>query len=274
MTATLLNVTPEQYHARPGFSSTVAKTLLARSPLHARAEYRDRKATREMDFGSVAHRLVLGRGADFEVLDFGDYKTNAAKAARDAARKAGRVPILAEAFERANVAAEAIRVGLADRGILLDGASEQAIEWDEDSKHGPVLCRAMFDHVWIDRGRILDLKLTGDASQTAIERTSENMLYGVQSAAYSRALVALEPDHAGRVDFLFCFAEADAPHALNICRPDGAFRELGERRWLRAVAAWAEAQATDTWPAYGDHVNTINPPSWALAREGFTSDDF
>lgn len=272
MTAQILDISPDEYHARSGLSSTIAKTLIARSPLHAKAEYRRRAATKEMDVGNVVHRLVLGKGRDFEALDFGDYKTNAAKTARDAARKAGKTPVLVEAFARANTTAEAIRAGLADRGIVLDGESEVAIEWNEESAHGPVQCRGMLDHVWLTRGVIVDLKVTHDAAPTSVERTSENLGYGIQSAAYTRALTAFDPSLAGRVDFLFVFAEPEEPYAINVCRPDGMFRELGERRWLRAVSTWAECLATDTWPAYGA-TNNLSCPAWALAREGYTTEE-
>lgn len=274
MTAAILDIGPAEYHKLDRFSSSVAKTVIARSPLHAKhelAEERD-EATKEMDFGAVTHRLVLGKGADFEVLDFDAYRSNAAKDARDAARAAGKVPILEAAFARANVAAEAIRVGLAERGLELDGDSEVVITWDE--AYGVfVPCRAMLDHAWLDRGVILDLKITADAAPTSIERTAENLGYAIQAAAYTRAVTALRPELAGRVDFMFAFCEADKPFAMNVCRPDGVFRELGERRWLRAVKTWAGCLATGRWPGYGDAINVINPPTWALAREGFTTEE-
>jgi hypothetical protein len=268
MTAQLLRIPSDDYHARDGFSSSLAKLLIERSPAHAKAEYR-KPATKEMDRGSVVHRLVLGAGKDFEVLHFDSFRTNAAKDARDKARAAGKVPILEEAFAEANVIAESVRVQLLERGITLDGESEIAIEWHEDSAHGPVLCRCMLDHLWLGDGRILDLKITGNAAPNAVERNAESMGYAIQEAAYRRALVALEPGLAGRVDFLFAFAEAEQPYAMNIARGDGMFREIGERRWLRAVETWARCMAEDNWPAYGAGVNPLSPPPWALAKEEY-----
>lgn len=266
--AQLLDITPDEYFARPGLSSTKAKTLHARSPRHAR-EAREKDPTKAMDNGSVVHRLVLGKGKDYEVLQYGDYKTKAAQTARDAARAAGKVPIIEPAFHEANLAAEAIRIQLAERGIALDGESEVAIEWYEPSEHGPVQCRAMLDHLWLETGVILDLKVTGDAAPSAIERTSENLGYAIQYAAYTSALVALRPELAGRTEFLFAFCEDESPFAMNLARPDGVFREIGERRWRRAVATWARCLATDAWPAYGAGVNPLSSPPWALSREDF-----
>lgn len=270
--AQILDITPDEYFALDRFSSSIAKLVVTKSPRHARAEHQDevsKKPTRSMDFGSVAHHLVLGKGADYEPMRFDDWRTKDAKAAALAARDAGRIPIKQDDFERATAAAESVRVELVERGIVLDGQSELVIIWDEETPHGLVPCKAMLDHVWPELGRILDLKFPADASPVAIERSAENFGYAIQRAAYTRALTALDSTLAGRVDFLFCFCEQTSPHAVNLTRPDGMFRELGDQRWTRAVTTWAECLATDRWPAYGSGINQLSAPAWALAREPF-----
>jgi hypothetical protein len=270
VTARILDVTPDEYHVLPGLSSSIAKVVIAKSPLHAKCEA-DKKPTKEMDFGSVVHRIALGAGKAFEVLDYDSYRTNDAKADRDAARAKGLVPILADDYRRSVVAAKRVVEELGRRGIELDGLSECAIEWFEPTEFGPVQCRAMFDHVWFDRGRVLDLKITGDASPAFVQRNSENLGYAIQQAAYRRGLVALRPELAGREDFLFAFGETDEPFAMNLTRPDGMMRELGERRWLRAVHTWARCMAEDKFPGYGDDINPLSPPPWALSNEDFAA---
>lgn len=270
--AQLLDVTPEEYHEIDAFSSSVAKTLHTKSAAHARAGYR-KKPTPAMERGDVIHRLVLGKGKDYAVLQFGDYKTKAAQQARDAAREQGLVPVLAHHFEDYCIAAEKIRVELANRNIVLDGRSEQAITWTEHTEFGDVPCKAMLDHVWPDVGLILDLKVTADAAPSSVERTAENLGYGIQWAAYTRALAAVDPDLTGRIGFAFAFCEAEDPWAINVSEPDGVFRELGERRWLRAVREWARCLRDDRWPSYGTDVNPITAPTWALAREGYPADE-
>ena len=266
MTARILEVSPDEYHALPHFSSSIAKVLIERTPLHAK-QMRGKPPTKEMDRGNVVHRLALGRGKAFAVLPFDDWRTKAAKEARDAARADGRVPIKEGDFESAKLIADAVTARLAEQGLVLDGRSELAMEWEERSEHGPVACRAMLDHVWLDRGLILDLKVTENASPAAIERTAENLGYGIQAAAYQRAMAALVPELAGRVRFLFAFVEPEPPFAVNVCAPDGMFRELGERRWLRAVSAWASCLKNNAWPGYGNGVNQLSVPGWALSRE-------
>ncbi len=271
MTAEILNVTPEQYFALPGLSSSIAKVIVEKSPLHAKvARDSEREATKNMDRGAVIHRLVLGKGKSFTAVDADDWRTNKAKDARDAARAQGLVPVLAKHLDEHRVAAEKIREELARRGFHLDGDSEVAVQWHE----GETLCRSMFDHVWLKRGSvgtILDLKITDDASPDFVERNSERLGYAIQAAAYTRALTALRPELAGRVDFLFAFCEPETPWAMNISRPDGAFRAIGEARWLRAVQMWERCLRTNEWPAYGDGVNALTVPRWVLSKEGFAA---
>lgn len=270
--AQLLNISPAEYHALDAFSSSAAKTLIARSPAHAKAGYR-KAPTSAMERGDIVHRLVLGRGKDYQIVQASDWRTNVAKQQRDEARAHGLVPVLADDFEGYCAAAEAIRVQLAERGIVLDGRSEQAITWVEHTDFGDVTCKAMFDHVWLDTGLIMDLKTTADASPSSVERIAENLGYGIQSSAYTRALAALRPALAGRIKYAFAFCETDEPYALNLCEPDGVFRELGERRWQRAVREWARCTHDNHWPSYGPASNQLTAPTWALSREGYSFDE-
>lgn len=269
MPSRILTVSPDEYHALPHFSATRAKTLIAKSPLHAKA-LTEIAPTEEMDRGAIVHRLVLGKGADYAVLPFDDWRTKAAKGSRDAARAAKRVPIKESGFAQASLIAESVRTQLAERGIVLDGRSELAIEWTEETEHGPVLCKGMLDHCWLDTGLIIDLKVTENAAPSAIERTSENLGYAIQWAAYTRALAALDPDLAGHIGFAFVFCEPEAPFAVNVAEPDGVFQQLGIQRWRRAVTTWAECTKNNAWPGYGARVNPLTAPAWALAREGYS----
>lgn len=272
MTARLLNIPGDDYFDLDAFSASAAKTVIARSPAHARANYR-KAPTKAIERGDIIGRLLLGAGKDYEVVNAANWQTNKAKADRDAIRAAGKVPVLVDDLEDYHKAAEAIRLNLAERDIILDGASEQAITWVEHTEYGDVTCKGRFDHVWPDIGIILDLKVTHDASPKAVEKTAENLGYAIQSAAYSRALAAFDPDLAGRVAFMFVFAEAEEPYAVNISEPDGIFREIGERRWLRACSTWAKCIRDNHWPSYGPDTNPITAPQWALRNEGYSSDE-
>ena len=82
-------------------------------------------------------------------------------------------------------------------------ASKQALALMQDEEagaggNGTVLCRGMFDHVWIERGAILELKIVENAAPDAIERSAEAFGMAIQAHAYRRALELLRPDLAGK----------------------------------------------------------------------------
>lgn len=266
--------THAEYLAIDALSSSRATLLLQRCEAVARARV-DSDPTASTDRGAILHRLLLGRGQDYELCDFPDWRTNAAKSARDAARAAGKIPVLTERFDGLEESAAGIRGGLLERGWILDGRSELAIEWEERAELGPVPCKAMLDHLLEEDGcaTIIDLKIVEDASPDAIERSAERYGYAVQAAAYTRALTAARPELAGRILFLFAFCEPEAPFAMSVRPPDGIMRELGDRRWCAAVSRWGASLASGIWPGYPD--GELTAPPWVLAREGYTKgEDF
>lgn len=274
------------YHAdpcpEPSLSNSIAKELVEKSPLHAWAMHpkfggASRAPSSTLDHGSLVHELLLGRGPGITVVEANDWRTKAAKAARDEARDAGKTPVLAKAFLAAKKAAKALEAGLANRGVVFDGESEVTLVWQELAAAGPIWCRARLDH--LKRPIIYDLKTTGIAETRAIERLIVNMGYDMQRAAYVRGLTALEPDLGGRVDFVFAFVETEFPYAINVAPLDGMLREYGERRWLDAVERWSsalrvnrEARAADPSAPrsagfHGYHnQGRFEAPGWLLAR--------
>src|SRR5689334_7736250 len=120
--ATLLDISPDEYHSRPGLSASIATTLIARSPLHAYTAHpcfggKGKVATKEMDRGAVVHRLSLGRGKDFAIIDVDDWRTKDARQQRDDARAQGLVPIKRGDFQAALEIAQQVSEQLGARGI-------------------------------------------------------------------------------------------------------------------------------------------------------------
>lgn len=293
--ARIVDVTPDQYHKLPGFSASVAKVVIGHSEEHALAEYESREEAQDdeedqqklakLERGTVLHALVLGKGQRIKVLDYDKYTTAKARAERDEARAAGFVPVKRAKFEVYERTAIGLRAKLAAAGHRLEGQSEVAIEWTESTPHGDVACKGMLDHleVWGDldgtgpvEATISDLKIVDDAAPARCMRTAETMLYGIQAAAYRRGIAAVFPRLAGRVSFRFLWCEPARPYGLWDPEPDGGFAELGERRWLRAVAAWARGRATGEWPGYHTERPSrrryIEAPLYALREEGVAYD--
>lgn len=276
-TAELLRISPEEYHAdpapAPSLSASIARTLLDRSPLHAHREHPKLGGERTppsatMDRGALIHRLVLGKGADLEIVDAKDWRTKAAKEARAVAHEMGRIPVLARQHAAAKKAADAILARLVDRGVELTGESEVAIVWREAAATGDIWARGLLDHLLLDRGVIYDLKSTENAHPRACARKIVDLGYDIQAAAYDRALTALRPELVGRVRFELLFVEHEPPYDVTIARLPGVLRELGERRWLRAVEAWSGCLARDSWPGCSDGTVILEPPGWLASTMG------
>ncbi len=257
-----LDVSEADYHSdpcgAPSLSVSVATTLVTYSEAHAYLEHpklggQPWKPTKEMDFGTICHALMLKKGRDIVEVDADDYKTKAAQSARDEARARGAVPILKAKRPEADAAVAACRDRmLSEYGIDLDGDSEVTLVWDELADDGTsVRCRGRMDHFRESTGRIYDLKFCGDARPEICRNKLVSLGYAIQYTAYLSGLTKARPDLLGRVDFEFPFCEVTKPHAVTVAEFAGSMRELGQTYWRRAVNRWARALNTGRWPAYG-----------------------
>src|SRR5262252_7762054 len=92
----------------PSLSNSIAKLLVYKSPEHGfhnhpRLNVGHRNggdAQRIAEIGSVAHKLLLGAGAEIVEIPFADYYKGDAKDARANAYAAGNLPILQPDLER------------------------------------------------------------------------------------------------------------------------------------------------------------------------------
>lgn len=291
----------------PSLSSSIAKVLLDKSPRHAFTQHPrlggvGRDPSSAMQFGTVVHKLVLGKGRDFAVIHHDDYRKKAAQEERDAAIASGLIPIkVADYAEAESVAAE-IRSRIADQGYSLAGESEVPIGWieavekpltlspregdlirPEASEWSPltsadleiggvpfVFVRSMLDHVIFagDRALVLDIKTCESAHPLACAKHVATYSYDLQETIYRRGLSGLEGGrYDGKIEFVFVFAETSAPYSVTIGTLNGTFRERGEYRWRRAKRAWHEClKLAAPWPDYTRGVIEIQPPAWVMAE--------
>ncbi len=273
----ILNCTIEEYHNDPcevpSLSSSIAKLLIDKSALHAHAAHprlggEKYESTAAQDAGTLIHRLLLGAGKDIETIDADDYRTNAAKVARDAAKAAGRIPVLARVLEEALAAALVLQKRLGEFGVALSGASEVPVAWAERVflSDAEVQCRAMFDHVIWSGGKFYDVKKITCAHPDACARAIATYGYDLQLAAYRRAFAAIRPEFEDRVIGELIFVEMEPPYAVLPVKPDGAYRAMGEKRWQLAVERWHACTKYNRWPGYATEPVFVSPPPWALAK--------
>jgi len=273
--ARILQVSDEEYFAdpcsAPSLSQSIAHLLVSESPRHAWAAHPKlgnmrAEPTKALDEGTLIHKLMLGIGAEVVIIPFNDCRKKDAQVMRDAAIEAGKLPVIAGKYAEMQETATKLRERLRAEGFPLTGQSEVAIEWYEPGEYGPVVCRCRMDHVFVNEGRIYDIKKSRSVNPRYISRNFNDYGYPIQHVAYTRALSALNPEVTGRIEFTFLFLELDAPHEVVPVRPDGAFREIGSLKWNQAVRTWERCLATGLWPGYSSGVVTISPPAYVMSE--------
>jgi len=290
------DIPADVYHARQaGWPITLNSSALSRivnqSPLHAYDMHsqlgaHNRQASTEMDFGTIAHSLILGKGRDIVVLDFPDFRSTAAKVARDEVRANGQTPVLKDKMQQPIALAQAFR----DRVMASDARGFYAVngfsEGDTDDPFGEskieghcevagvveldgVMCQILLDKIVVtpDFAIIYDIKTTTSAHPKAVAAKIANMGYDIQQEFYTRCTEALLPHYAGRVQFVFLFIESASPYALLPVKLSGKGCAVAASKMERGLATWSSCLSTGEWPGYGHGICAIDPPPWAISAE-------
>ena len=261
------------YHAdpapEPSLSSTIARCLIGRSPLHAwtahprlNPAYQPR-VSEAFDIGNVCHRLLLGRGAEFAVVDAPDWTRKADREARDAARAAGQVPILADQYQRALDMRTAATDALADFGIDL---SVMQREVAFVAQIDDVWCRARLD-AW-DGRTIYDYKTCISAAPDACIRAAASYGYDTQAAWYSSVVEAVTGETPR---FRFIFQEKEPPHEVSVVElvddmvDEADWMSAAREKCVVARAVWRRCLDRDEWPGYPRAVALLGAPGWHTA---------
>lgn len=250
---------PEQdYHADPAsLSSTGAKTLITDGP-RAFQWTKTHPVHRDVyDLGSVVHALVLGVG-DYDVLDFPDWRTKAAQAARTESREAGRTPILPRDMAPAEAMRDAVYSSPLAASILSEGRPEVSM-WAEDPTTG-VIMRGRAD--WLRPGTLVDFKTAaGKVDPAEWAWTVRKRQYVFQLAWYRRILSLNGITDASP---LWLVVSKDAPHEVYVHQPDPALMSDADFDVDRALTLYAQCIADDVWPGLADDqaIHTITDPRW------------
>jgi len=269
-----LDVSERDYHAdpcaEPSLSASGAKTLLFRSPKafawkHPRLRPAHLPPVEESwsdqaVFGTVVHKLVLGRGKDVVEVDAKDWKTNAAKAERADITAVGKVAILKDKLVQAKMVAHELRQTV---GYGPATPTEVVLIWIDHATDGtPIWCRAMLDAL-PESTLIEDIKVTGaELSDEFVARQIDGMGYDISMAWYRRGLSKLAPDLAGRIKTRLTFVERNETYdTLARTLLDS---ELHEPDLLlqTAIDRFAACMTTGVWPGVSASPKPVAIPNW------------
>lgn len=241
----------------PSLTQSLCKILIERSPKHAWTQnprlnpHFEPDDDAKFDVGNAAHRLVLGRGKDFDVIDFDDWRTKAAKDAREEAAAVGKIAILKHQFQQAFDMAGAAQVQLhkhEDRSAFTGGDAEVMIAWEEDG----IWFRSLIDWLHTDLRTVDDYKSTGmSVADHVLGQRAIGGMWHLQAAFIERGLDVLDPAGAGRRLFRFIAQETDKPHALNVMHMNEYWLTMGRKHVSAGVSKWIPAIEANRWRGYG-----------------------
>ena len=261
------DLTPEQYFAEPcpapALSNSGIATLLRSCPAkfaHQHAAIgqpvEGRRDTTATYMGSLVHRLALGKGADYAVSPFDDYRTKEARAWKAEAEAAGQIPVKQRDMDAAKEMAEVARHAIAAETEGRDYQTEVVFAW----RRGDRWCRGMLD-VWCPSLSLaLDVKTCVAADDTSIDRAFASG-YGRQEAWYLEGVEALT-GNTGRSRFKFLFVEKEAPWLGRVAESGEAMRSGSRFEIARAFHIFDECMSASAWPGYSER--KVQPTPWQV----------
>jgi len=255
-----------EYHRHPSLSASGAKKLLKPScPALFKYDLDHPPATKPaFEYGSAAHKALLGSGPQVECFDAPDWKTKTAQAWAAACRVQGSVPLLKHQHDEIQAMVAALRNHELAAALFEPGTGNAEISafWQDPTFGIGRRCR--FDWLpFTDGGRLIlpDYKTCQSASKSAIEKTIASYRYHLQAAWYSDMAYGLEI--AEDIVFLFVFQEKKAPYLVHVVEADADAMRMGRGLADKAMATFVDCSAANHWPGYGDDVELVSLPTWA-----------
>ena len=245
----------------PSLSQSIGKLIVERSAWHVANEHpRLCSATTDDDeaekyvkaqaIGNAAHKLIIGRGKEIEIISAPDFKTKDARIERDLANEAGRVPILEKHMTTAEQMVAAAWSQLKrheDSDAFTNGSGEVMIAWQEDG----IWFRSLIDWLSHDLRTIDDYKSTGmSVAPHVLGMRAQAAGWETQAAFIERGLDVLDPAGAGRRRFRFIPQEQDKPYALNVMHMDEHWLTMGRKHVHAAAERWRQAVVSGQWAGY------------------------
>lgn len=222
--------------------------------------------------GSRADMAEILRGEGVEVTLWSEVVSEFATA------NAGKTILDSDTYEQLSAMVRAVLAHpVAGRLITGEGKAEASVYWNDATTGELCRCRPDF---WRWDGIIVDLKTTDDASPAAFGKSVANWRYHVQSEMYLEGMNAafdagnFPEGYAKPKAFIFLVVEKKPPYAVASYVLDAESAAQGQREYRDNLALFAECKKTDTWPAYGENIQTVGLPTWYLLRNGANDNNF
>lgn len=269
----------ELYHSQltpsPSLSSSMARGLLNECPaMFWHNSYLNPERVREekshFDIGHAVHLLYLEeeKFADaIFVVEAEDWRTKAAREARDAARSEGKIPLLEKNVgELLSMRKALLSHPIAGKAFSGEGFSELSLVWKD--KETGVFLKARPDWTPANFSFLVDLKTSTTANPNDFARKAYGLGYHQQAAWYLDAAEAVLGERPGQ--FWFVVQDKSAPFLCSVVAFDAEAIAAGRELNRRAIRQFAECLDKDEWPGYRnegtpdrDTAFILSLPNWA-----------
>lgn len=269
----LADPTPE-----PSLTSSIVREILASAPAYVREttsrlnpDYEE-ESSDKFNLGSAAHQVLIGGGRAVRWLDFPAYRSNAAKAARDAVYAAGQTPLLEKyrepTYAMADRAREQFRQNPDIGWMFADEFdrtvhAESSVFWRERA----ITCRARPD-LFAPLLRaddsppiIVHYKTTGERlSAATLPRYCSNMQWHLTASHYA-AGIGILTNRTPRQ--FFAVQQNKPPFLARVVELDDHALAVGDMLRETAMRQWARCVKSGFWPGHAAATLPVALPPWA-----------
>ncbi|MGH1414863.1 MAG: PD-(D/E)XK nuclease-like domain-containing protein [Pelagimonas sp.] len=253
----------------PSLSATMAKDFIFGTPLHAWTgsqrlnPFHQPTNSTTFDLGSAFHTAMLSRGADIEVIDEKDWRSKAAKEARETARDAGKTPLLRHQFDDVGNMVDAARIQLGGHscGDPFTGTdAELTLIWKQDG----VWNRIKVDQIDRENRILYDLKTcAGYADPYSWLKTNMRLGIDIRVAHYIEGAKAV---FGGDWRYRIIPVEKTPPHGLSVIELHPFAVDVGAEKVKRAREMLLRCLRRNQWPGYPAEICQTEPPAWFEAE--------
>lgn len=261
------DVSSYDYHNWFACSSSIMRELI-RSPAHAWYSLNnERKETDAMRLGTATHLAILE--PELFAERFGcapeglDRRTTAGKTIwADLQEQYGASILKYDQYQQVSMMAESVlKKKKACKLLELPGDIELSGVWED--KASGALCKMRLDKLIRDKGIIVDIKTTNDASEDEFLKTLFNYGYDRQSAFYMRGCRALGIEIKS---FVFIVIEKEPPYESVIYEMGPQSLATADAQITKLLPVWQQCVTSKSWPGYGDDVKVIDLAAWQLRK--------
>jgi len=221
------------------------------------------------DLGTAVHSLVLEPHLNYVVCGPDDRRGADWKAKQRAATMNGQLLLTSGDYEQAQAMAQSVLANDNVRAFLENKSTVIEASFFADDPETGLRLKTRPDAFVRDRGLVIDIKTTLDASPRGFEREIRKYCYDMQAAFYLKALSLANQDAD---QFMFVAVEKKPPYAVSIHVLSDDYLQYAYDRVQHTLHVIKRAEAEQDYPTGWPSLNIVQLPTWLA--DAPSDDDF